>query len=56
MGLPWGHRHEFGRRVGLKYNNYNASVQYTDPLLLERYTQVSWMSALSIAVAAHSFS
>ena len=41
MGLPWGHRDEFGRRVGLNYYNQNASVQYADLSLLARYMQVS---------------
>ena len=43
MGLPRGHRDEFGRRVGLNHHNHNAKVQYADLLLLESYMQVSWV-------------
>ena len=31
VGFPWSHRDEFGRRVGLNHNNYNARFQYQDP-------------------------
>lgn len=52
MGFSWGYRNEFGRRVGLSYNNHNASVWCADFSLLASYMRVSWDNSVVEMIGA----